>query len=718
MWAPLNIPVSPKQPFTDYTRWKLRDTDDGRHIWDFLRTEDELAARPSSNTDKYWLGLPLNLPALPEAKSPLDAARNGYTFYKELQTNGGHWVGEYGGPMFLLPGLVIGSYVTGMTFLEEERLEMIRYLFNHTHPDDGGWGLHIEGHSTVLGTALNYVALRLLGVPAEHPVIVRARAVLHKLGGAGASASWGKFWLSILNVYEWEGNNPIPPELWLLPKWLPFHPSRWWIHTRTVYVPMSYLYGVRFKAAEDPLILALREELYTQPYDTIDWPAQRNNVSATDLHSPHSGIFDFISVILSAYEQCIIPPLRHAGTESAYELIVYEDENTGYQTLGPVSKMMNLIARYHVEGPESEAYKRHDEKRRDFMWLASEGMMMCGTNGSQLWDIGFITQALVETGLASDENNKESLIKALEWLDRCQIRENPKYFEVSNRHRTKGAWPFSTKEQGYTSVLYLQNQLDFTPTLVSDDRLFDAVDTLLTMQNRDGGFASYELVRGPRWLELLNPAEVFGNIMIEYEYPECTTSVITSLSIFRKHYPNYRTKEITETIQHAITFLHAIQQPEGGWVGSWGICFTYATMFALESLSLVGETYETSESARRACDFLVSKQRADGGWGESYKTCEACVWIEHENTQVVQTAWAANGTHPISKAVALVMSRQLPDGSWAQEAIEGIFNKTCAISYPNFKFSFTIWMLGKAQKYLEDLPHSLAVSIPTYLTLQ
>ena len=34
-----------------------------------------------------------------------------------------------------------------------------------------------------MGTALNYVALRLLGVPAEHPVIVRARATLHKLGG-------------------------------------------------------------------------------------------------------------------------------------------------------------------------------------------------------------------------------------------------------------------------------------------------------------------------------------------------------------------------------------------------------------------------------------------------------------------------------------------------------------------------------------------------------
>lgn len=35
-----------------------------------------------------------------------------------------------------------------------------------------------------------------------------------------------------------------------------------------------------------------------------------------------------------------------------------------------------------------------------------------------------------------------------------------------------------------------------------------------------------------------------GNIMIEYCYPECTTSVITSLAIFRKHYPQYRTADI------------------------------------------------------------------------------------------------------------------------------------------------------------------------------
>ena len=53
-------------------------------------------------------------------------------------------------------------------------------------------------------------------------------------------------------------------------------------------------------------------------------------------------------------------------------------------------------------------------------------------------------------------------------------------------------------------------EIRYTPNLVDERRLCDAVDVLLTLQNPSGGFASYELVRGPAWLELLNPAEVFG----------------------------------------------------------------------------------------------------------------------------------------------------------------------------------------------------------------
>ncbi|KAL5492357.1 ERG7 [Sanghuangporus weigelae] len=721
MWSPLDVPENGDAPFSDLTRWRLNADDNGRHVWEYLESDEACQARPQTVMDKFQLGLPTNLPVLPRPKTALDAARNGFSFLKHLQAPDGHWPCEYDGPMFLTPGLVIGSYVTGMELKRAERLELIRYLFRKAHKEDGGWGLHFEGRSTVFGTALNYTALRILGVGPDHPVMVKARNTLHKFGGAVRSPQWGKVWLSILNTYDWEGVNALPPELWLLPEWLPLHPHRWWIHARNVFIPMSFLYAHRFKAPEDDLILSLRRELYVEDYYSIDWPAQRNNICPVDIFAPHTFILDSLFAILGAYEPCAIPPLRKAGLARIYDLIVMEDENTAYQNLGPVNKMLNLVARTVAEGPESEAYAQHKLKRRDFMWIGPNGMSMGGTNGVQLWDLAFIVQALVETGLAQEEENRESLLKALQWLDESQIRENPKHYESAYRHRTKGAWPFSTKEQSYSvsdctgegmkAVIYLQEHVLSMPKLVSKERLCDAVDIIISMQNQSGGFASYELVRGPRWLEWINPAEVFGNIMIEYEYPECTTSAITALAIFRKHYPDYRSADIEDTIRKAVKYLHAAQRPEGGWFGSWGICFTYATQFALESLSLVGETYETSARVQKACHFLLSHQREDGGWGESYESCVKEVWVDHENTQVVMTCWAAMALmyaqypepEPIERAVKMVMSRQLPDGSWAQEAIEGMFNKTCAIVYPNFKFSFTVWMLGRAHRYLEKL---------------
>lgn len=83
---------------------------------------------------------------------------------------------------FLIPGLIITHYITGVPVSEPMRLELIRYLLNRANKDDGGWGIHIEGISTVFGTALNYVVLRILGLSADHPAMIKARATLHKLG--------------------------------------------------------------------------------------------------------------------------------------------------------------------------------------------------------------------------------------------------------------------------------------------------------------------------------------------------------------------------------------------------------------------------------------------------------------------------------------------------------------------------------------------------------
>lgn len=53
----------------------------------------------------------------------------------------------------------------------------------------------------MFGTALNYVALRLLGLEPDHPVCEKARKKLHEMGGAGVVPSWGKAWCEFSFVY-------------------------------------------------------------------------------------------------------------------------------------------------------------------------------------------------------------------------------------------------------------------------------------------------------------------------------------------------------------------------------------------------------------------------------------------------------------------------------------------------------------------------------------
>ena len=92
----------------------------------------------------------------------------------------------------------------------------------------------------MFGTVLNYVTLRLLGQAPDggDRTMEKGRAWILDHGGATAIPSWGKMWLSVLGVFDWIGNNPLPPEIWLLPYFLPTHPGRMWCHCRMVYLPM------------------------------------------------------------------------------------------------------------------------------------------------------------------------------------------------------------------------------------------------------------------------------------------------------------------------------------------------------------------------------------------------------------------------------------------------------------------------------------------------
>ncbi|KJX98068.1 lanosterol synthase like protein [Zymoseptoria brevis] len=734
-----------KDPSTDHTRWRLED-DNGRQTWHYLTSDTDVKKWPQTTADKYHLGLDTDLPNFPKAKTPLEAAENGLRFFSKLQLPSGQWACEYGGPMFLLPGLVITSYVTNMPFTQAEQTEMIRYIFSIQAIGDkndgaGGWGLHVEGNSSVFGTAMNYTALRLLGVPESDPRMRKARHCLYGLGGAINGPHWAKWWLSVLGVMQWDIVNPVPPEFWLLPDWIPISPWRWWIHMRQVYLPMSYIWSKQWsypKADSDPLIRALRQELFTAPHEEIAWSRYRNAISPADNYHPKTWVLNLINWVLVLIW---IPFLRtnyltKKAEAFAWKLIQIEDANTDYACLAPVNAPMNLLACFITEGPDAKSVHEHRRRLADYLFMSQNGMVANGTNGVQNWDTAFLIQAVVESGLAHRPEHKKTLLRAMEFLENQQFLDHVQGYESSKlysdpptskvgpefgyRHPRRGAWGFSNRTQGYTvsdctaeavkSTMMLQTMPDLRdpskkayPQILSDQRIKWAIDILLTMQNKNGSCSSYELQRGSEYLEYLNAAEVFGRIMVEYGYPECTTACVTTLHLFKEKYPSYRTAEIDVFIRRAVEWIRSDQRADGSWYGSWAICFTYAGMFALESLRTQGETYANSERVRRACQFFLDRVNEDGGWAESYKSCETGMWSPHpQGSQVVQTAWVIIALleaefperEPIERAVRLLMRRQQANGEWLQEGIEGVFNKSCMISYPNYKFIFPIKALG------------------------
>ena len=62
-----------------------------------------------------------------------------------------------------------------------------------------------------------------------------------------------------------------------------------------VYLPMSYMYGKRGVCKETSLTAAIRGELYTQSYSSIDWNAARNQCASEDLYYPHPKVTPFFN---------------------------------------------------------------------------------------------------------------------------------------------------------------------------------------------------------------------------------------------------------------------------------------------------------------------------------------------------------------------------------------------------------------------------------------
>lgn len=712
-----------------WENWRLR-CENGRQQWELNPnstisvTEMERAFHfhkkdnPNSADRVYrWLKTKNNQAITHSEEIETDVIKSGINFYSLLQDADGHWPGDYGGPMFLTPGLVIASYVTETPLLEWQQALIKTYMLNHQN-EDGGWGLHLEGTSTMFGTVLQYVSLRILGMKTEDAAVDKARKWIRENGGATKIPSWGKFYLSVLGVYEWDGCNSLLPELWLMPEWLPIHPSRYWCHARMVYLPMSYCYGNRVTGKSTQLINKLRHELYTVPYSEINWKAARNQCAETDLYFAQPCLLKALNCMINGYEKIKVNALRKKALDFTIQYINAEDEQTNFINIGPVNKVINSIAVWHKYGKNSAQFTNHKNRWNDYLWLAEDGLKVNGYNGSQLWDTVFAAQAILETGMVSEFSKPLAL--AYDFIENSQVKVEVRDHEKYYRHASVGGWPFSTREHGWPITDCTAEGLKTTLLLheygitgknkISDERLMEATDLILSFQNKDGGWASYELTRSPAWVELLNPSEIFGNIMIDYSYTECTSACVQALCKFLKVFPKYKTAAIKSAIQNGCEFILKQQNRDGSWYGSWAVCYTYGTWFGVEALADVLDSNILQKKSEliidaitRACDFIVSKQDIDGGWGELFESCVQKKYLQHPESQVVNTSWALlalmrgpNNHHDnIRKGISFIQFKQGDNGDWPQQSISGVFNHNCMISYTSYRNVFPIWALGR-----------------------
>ncbi|KAI5659184.1 hypothetical protein M9H77_27977 [Catharanthus roseus] len=225
-----------------------------------------------------------------------------------------------------------------------------------------------------------------------------------------------------------------------------------WCLYRMVYLPTSYLYGKRYVGPINATVLSLRRELYEQPYNFIDWNLARNQCAKEDLYYPHPLIQDVLwaglhKVAEPLLMQWPLSKLRQKALKVVMQHIHYEDENTNYVCLGPVSKVLNMLCCW-VEDPNSIVIKQHLSRIKDYLWVAEDGMKMKGYNGSQLWDVAFAIQAIIATNLPDEYGLM--LKKAHKFLKLSQMKENSSgNVGYWYRHISKGGWPFSTQDQGW-----------------------------------------------------------------------------------------------------------------------------------------------------------------------------------------------------------------------------------------------------------------------------
>lgn len=588
--------------------------------------------------------------------------------------------------------------------LDPPRARRARRFFERSRLPDGTWGLHDHAGPSLYVTTLVYVASRLLGTPADAVLLAPARALFAR-ERVERIPTWGRVWLAMLGIHPWDGVIPMPPELWSMPEALPIHPSRYYPHTRMIYLALSVLRTEARRLARGADLDAIQRELHDgRDVATIDFRAHRFDVSALDLVAPMPRPVQLALDLLGGVERAVPSAVRRAVRRDLRARIRYELCTTDFLGISPVSGMLGLLA-LRAEDRTDPVIERTIAALETWVFEDEEdGLRVTGAR-SQTWDTSFALQAHAATGALGTDI--ASLRRSARWLAAQQIRAPLRDHARFHRVDPVGGFCFAHREHGWPvsdctaeAVVALLGVEDAT---ISPHVFVDAARFILRCQNHDGGFGSYEPRRVRGSIDFLNPSEMFLECMTEGSYVECTASSLMALVEIRARFPALA-HSLDAPIARAVRFLREVQRPDGSFTAAWGIHFVYGTMFGIRALRASGAASDDPAVAR-AVAFLRRVQRADGGFGEHESSAIQDRFIDLGQSHPVQTSWALlalvesgapEASESVVRATRYLLDAQDDDGTWPSPRMVGCFFRTSLVDYTLYRVYFPVWALGAA----------------------
>jgi squalene-hopene/tetraprenyl-beta-curcumene cyclase len=573
---------------------------------------------------------------------------------------------------------------------------------------DGTWANFHDGPGELSTTIEAYWALRLAGDPPDAPHMRSAAEFIRREGGLEGARVFTHLWLSLFGLWSWDDVPALPPEIILLPSWVPLNVYDFACWARQTIVALSL---VKAHRPQRPLPFDLEE--LRDPSERGSWARRRRG-----WRGPSAWLRP-LDRLLRAYERRPIGPLRRLALGRAERWIVRHQEADGsWGGIQPpwVYSLMALqlggypldhpVMRRGLEGLDQFLVEDNDDSRGVGAPPGrSRRLEACQ---SPVWDTALAMLALSDAGLAGDH---PAMLQAAEWLLGEEVHGRGDW-SVARPHLEPGGWAFEFANVNYpdvddtAEVVLALLRVSADSAGVSGDgeqgaapiaaRIAGAVDRARRwaegMQSNDGGWAAFdadnmcELVREIPFLD-------FGEV-IDAPSADVTAHALEMLGVLGF--------AAGESSRRGVRWLIDNQEADGSWFGRWGVNHVYGTGAAVPGLIAAGME-RSHECIRRAVRWLEEHQNEDGGWGEDPRSYDDPAWIGRGPSTASQTAWALLALHAaahrgaaLARGVAWLVETQRPDGGWDEPYYTGTgFPSDYYINYHLYRLTFPIMALGR-----------------------